>query len=180
MLKNLNLNKLQRSIRVLIGKTMATSTIEQNENIHIEVEKDQYATENIAENYRLFLKSRESELKYVQIPSIRRLLNGSLKGQRVIDMACGNGGSTRILADLEPEELIGVDLSEEQVKVAQQLSSKDPKYAKIQYLVRDCSKPLELGQFDLVFSKHLLNYGSTKEILNGMLTTMFNATKPGN
>lgn len=148
-------------------------------DISIEVEKDQYATEDLAENYRLFLKSRESELRYVQIPSIRKLLGGSLRGKRVVDLACGNGGSTRILADLQPDELVGVDLSPEQIKMAEKMSSQNEKYAKIKYLVRDCTQPLGLGQFDVVFSKHLLNYANSIETLKNMTRTMFDATKPG-
>lgn len=149
-------------------------------NLTIEVEKDQYATQDIAENYRIFLKSREPELRYVQIPSIRALLGNSLRGKRVVDLACGNGGSTRILADLEPDELIGVDLSPEQIKLAQGLSSKTPNYAKINYVVKDCAQPLGLGLFDVVFSKHLLNYANNVETLKSMARIMFDATKPGN
>lgn len=145
----------------------------------IPVEKDQYSTDELADKYHILLKSRESELRYVQIPSIHKLLNYSLKGKRVIDLACGHGGSTRILADLDPDELVGVDLSAEQVKKAVELSASNEKYALIKYYVRDCSKPLELGQFDVVFSKHLLNYGTTKEVLNGITKSMFDATKPG-
>lgn len=147
--------------------------------ISIEVEKDQYATQDLAENYRIFLKSREQELRYIQIPSIRKLLGNSLKGKRVIDLACGNGGSTRILADLDPEELIGVDLSSEQVKLAENISIKDSKYANIKYFVRDCSKPLELGHFDVVFSKHLLNYANNLDTLKSMVQSMYDTTKPG-
>lgn len=145
----------------------------------IEVEKDQYSTQDVAENYRLFLKSREPELRYVQIPSIRELLGHSLRGKRVVDLACGNGGSTRIVADLEPDELVGVDLSPEQIKLAESLSSKDPRYAKIQFAVKDCAQPLGLGQFDVVFSKHLLNYANNIETLKSMARAMFDATKPG-
>jgi SAM-dependent methyltransferase len=150
-----------------------------DDDVKIHVEKDQYSTEELAENYKLFLTSRAPELRYVQTPSIRKLLNNSLKGQRVIDLACGHGGSTRILADLNPEELIGVDLSPEQVKMAIKESADDEKYAKIKYMVRDCCEPLNLGEFDLVFSKHLLNYAETKEKLNKMVSSMFEATKKG-
>lgn len=173
-------NKIQKiEAQKSVFKVKRQVKMVSREEKSFEVEKDQYATENLAENYRLFLKSRESELQHIQIPSIRKMLGGSLKGKRVVDMACGNGGSTRILADLDPDELIGVDLSSEQVRLAEKISASEPKYANIKYLVRDCSQPIGLGQFDLVFSKHLLNYGTTVDVLKGIVNTMFDATKPG-
>lgn len=144
-----------------------------------EVGKWQYLSKDRADHYVTYQMGRGLQERYVQIPSIRKLLGGSLKGMRVLDLACGNGSSTRILADLEPDELVGVDLSDEQIQLAKKFSANDPKYTNIEYLVRDCSKPLGLGQFDLVFSKHLLNYCNSSELLNGMVSSMFDATKPG-
>jgi SAM-dependent methyltransferase len=140
------------------------------------ISHNQYDTDEKAENYEKYKKENQL-VKKMQIPSIRKIFNNSLVGKRVIDLGCGSGGSTRILADLNPDELIGVDLSPQMIDVATKLAVSSAN--KIKYLVRDCSQPIGLGQFDLVFSLHLLTHASTKDILLNMIKCMFDSTKAG-
>eukprot|EP01126_Amoeba_proteus_P003819 TRINITY_DN1128_c0_g1_i1.p1 TRINITY_DN1128_c0_g1~~TRINITY_DN1128_c0_g1_i1.p1 ORF type:complete len:196 (-),score=0.72 TRINITY_DN1128_c0_g1_i1:75-662(-) len=86
-----------------------------------------------------------------------------------------------MLADLEPEELIGVDISESQVKRAIQVYANNPNpyYAKMKFYAKNCQEPLNLGQFDVVFSVHLLNYAYEKPDLLEFYSNMYEATKPG-
>ena len=139
---------------------------------------DQYNNNTKAENYNKFNNSALF-LKHITVPSIRRLL-GDLSEKRCVDLACGSGQSTQILADLNAKEVIGIDLSPHMVDLAIKQYSSNPNYSsRMRFLAKDCSEPIDLGLFDLVFSMHFLNYAESKQKLSQMVRTMFEATRPG-
>jgi SAM-dependent methyltransferase len=141
---------------------------------------DQYETSKKADDFELF-KRNFPVYDHIELPSIKKLLNNDLTGKRVIDLACGSGDSTRVLADLNPTELVGVDLSPAMIERAQKVfsSSSNPNYAKMKFYAKNCMEPLGLGQFDVVFSVHLLNYAYVKEDLLKFYQNMFDTTKDG-
>jgi SAM-dependent methyltransferase len=56
---------------------------------------------------------------YMQLCEIfRRLLEDHLNGARVLDVACGEGYTSRFLAPLGPRSVLGIDLSSELIDVA--------------------------------------------------------------
>lgn len=128
-------------------------------------EPEQYKSIDKAEGYKTFFDKSLLQFELIDKPSIKRLIGNDLRGKSVIDFACGNGGTTRFLADLGPSKLIGVDLSQTMIDLAIRDYKSNPRYSFVDFYVRDCSEPVDLGQFDLVFSRHLLNYARTKEIL---------------
>ena len=132
--------------------------------------KVQYDSLEKADGYRKYFNSRLTEFDLIHKPSTIRLLGKSLEGKEVIDYACGNGGSTKLLLELNPSKLVGIDLSEIMIDLAIKEFASHPDKSKTEFYVRDCSKPVNLGQFDLVFSRLLLHYAPTKEILFGKLT----------
>ena len=50
-------------------------------------------------------------------------LNQLPKGSRVLDVGCGIGGSSRILSDYYGFDVIGISISQEQVKRANELTA---------------------------------------------------------
>lgn len=139
---------------------------------------DQYESEKKAEGFDSF-KENFPVFKWIEVPSIKKLLNNSLAGKRVIDLACGTGDSTRILADLGPDELVGVDLSAEMIRRAIEKHKVMPKYSNIKFFAQNCQQPLNQGEFDIVFSVHLLNYAFERSQLVDFYSTMYQATKSG-
>ena len=75
-------------------------------------------------------------------PTSQYLVGNNLKGKSVIDLACGSGYSTKFLADLEPDKLIGIDLSEKMVDLANKFYNNhaNQNYSKIKFFVGDCRK----------------------------------------
>lgn len=134
---------------------------------------DQYESDESVNKYDTWNKKNLFKERIFK-PTINRIFAKSLAEKRCIDLACGSGYSTQWLAQLNPGELIGVDLSESMIELAKKLLSN-----KAEFHVRDCSVPLGLGHFDVVFSAYLLNNAGTKELLDKMVHTMFDATKPG-
>lgn len=142
--------------------------------------QDQYNDDEKAASYDKFRQEKKHHT-HVTIPSVRKLLGYDLSGKRCVDMACGSGQSTRILADMNPLEIIGVDISQPMIDLAIESNSQDPKYGNIKYLVQDCSKPLGLdgGRCDVVFSMHFLNYSQSRDQLSAIARVMFETTRPG-
>ncbi|MGL4344969.1 MAG: methyltransferase domain-containing protein [Cellulosilyticaceae bacterium] len=76
------------------------------------------------------------------------------KFERIIDIGCGSGMSTAVLAEKYPEaKITGVDLSDEMLAKAKELN------LNIEWIKRDCSLPLDdLGKYDLVFSNAFVQW----------------------
>ncbi len=74
---------------------------------------------------------------------------GSVKGQRVLDLSCGEGYNTRVLAK-KGANVIGVDFSKEMIKLARQSEKRDK--LGIRYYVSDAAhlKVIEGKRFDVV------------------------------
>lgn len=116
-------------------------------------------------------------------PSAEKEL-GSLRGLRVLDLACGTGRWTRQLAAAGAAEVIGVDISTTMVEAAR---NDYGKHDNITYHVGDCTKPLVdasgkplfEGQVDLVFAAWLLNYAANGAIMEVMWRTITSSLKLG-
>jgi len=110
--------------------------------------------------------------KYVLTPMFLDLV-GDIRKKSVIDLACGEGFFTRILARMRPSEIIGVDISKKIIDLAQARENKDR--LGIKYINKDV---FELGpeyydkKFDVVTAVYLLNYAKTKRGLVKMCNTV--------
>ena len=99
---------------------------------------------------------------------------GDLRRKRVLDLACGEGVSSRMMRELGATEVIGVDLSEELIRKARQ------KGGEIRYLVRDCINGdlSELGNFDAVTAIMLLHYAESENQLRGAIRNIHRTLVP--
>src|SRR6516165_2211537 len=104
-------------------------------------------------------------------------LVGDVAGKTVIDLACGEGYYTRELRRRGAARVVGVDLSQGMIALAEAEEARAP--LGIEYRVGDARKLDVSGQFDLVFAAYLLNYAHTAEELTQMCRTVANALKPG-
>lgn len=75
-------------------------------------------------------------------------------GDRVLDVGCGTGASTRAAAIAAPAgHVLGIDLSAEMITVARRLADRD-KLADITFVRADAqSHPFAAGDFDVVISR---------------------------
>ena len=80
---------------------------------------------------------------------------GSVAGQSVLDVACGDGLYTRQLHARGAQRVVGVDISEEMIRVARQHEAAQP--AGIDYHVSDVADMAPLGAFDCVTAIYLLH-----------------------
>ena len=100
--------------------------------------------------------------KHVEAYTFFTLL-GDVSNRSVLDLACGDGFYTRQLKLRGAAKVVGVDVSEKMIELAEKAEEKNP--LGIDYIVQDVIG-LRLGQtFDLISAAYLLNYAKTFEEL---------------
>jgi len=123
----------------------------------------------IAEEYSQMFNPTK---RYVLIPTFKKIIGKLPEGKSILDLACGDGFFTRMLADLKPSKIIGIDISEELIKKA--IETEKQHSLGIEYQVGDILKMNLERKFDLISAVYLLNYASTKEELTTMCKNIYN------
>ena len=109
---------------------------------------------DIAKDYHKYVLDENNFLnKFVEEPgTLEKLKELDLKNKKVLDLGCGSGRYTKILKELGAE-VIGVDPSEELIKIAQS-EIKD-----VEFIKAFASKlPFNDSQFDFVFAGMVIHY----------------------
>jgi 2-polyprenyl-3-methyl-5-hydroxy-6-metoxy-1,4-benzoquinol methylase len=104
-------------------------------------------------------------------------LTGSLENLSVLDLACGEGFYTRQLKHRGAAEVVGVDISEGMIRLAEEAEAQNPLG-----LVYHCQDALLLNldkKFDLICASYLLNYARNASELCQMGQVIANHLKPG-
>jgi toxoflavin synthase len=91
---------------------------------------------------------------------------GDVTGLSAIDLACGYGYNTRLLAERGARPVVGVDVSVEMVRLAQKYEARSPQG--IDYVVADVADLPLLRRFDLATAVYLFNYAPTRAALRSM------------
>ncbi len=94
---------------------------------------------------------------------------GTLKGKRVLDLGCGNGVSSIILAK-KGAKVIGIDNETEMIKIARANEKKNQ--LGIRYIMRDATNFNFHKKFDLITPTNVLHYAKTKKDLLAMIRSM--------
>jgi toxoflavin synthase len=102
---------------------------------------------------------------------------GDLRDRSVLDLACGEGFNTRRLKMSGADRVVGVDISREMIRLAQEEEDRAP--LGIDYVCRSASDLGELGTFDVVTAVFLLNYARSRDELRRMCDEIYRALEPG-
>jgi 2-polyprenyl-3-methyl-5-hydroxy-6-metoxy-1,4-benzoquinol methylase len=106
-----------------------------------------------------------------------RLRLGDLTGLSVLDLACGDGMSSRRLKQWGAAHVVGVDISAQMIRLAQQQEHAQP--LGIEYHVADAVRLGKIGAFDRVTASYFLHYAQNREQLLQMVQTVYDNLKPG-
>jgi len=88
---------------------------------------------------------------------------GNVKGKSVLDLGCGEGYCTRILASQCPREIIGVDISDEMINRA--VTQEQIDQFGINYICADANSLEEKNlSLDLILAMFVFNYISIEEM----------------
>ena len=114
--------------------------------------------------------------KYIEEYTLFKII-GDLKGLNVLDLACGEGIYSRKMKNMGAKGVIGVDISSEMIKLAEESEKQNPIGCK--YIVKDVLKLEKLDDFDLVIGAYLLNYAQSNEELFNFCQAAFKNLKVG-
>ena len=106
-----------------------------------------------------------------------RLRLGDLTGLSVLDLACGDGMCGRRLKQWGAARVVGVDISAQMIRLAQQQEHAQP--LGIEYHVADAARLGKIGAFDRVTASYFLHYAQNREQLLHMVQTVYDNLKPG-
>lgn len=113
---------------------------------------------------------------YAEEPTVFEAL-GELHDAEVMDVACGTGMYTRLLASRGARKVLGVDAAPAMIEQAREET--DPATGNIEYMQCDVSKLPKIGQFDAVLAAFLLNYAEDYSELVGMCSNIRHNLRPG-
>lgn len=134
---------------------------------------DQY--DGVADSYDQTFKLLPSR-EHIEAFSLYRLL-GDLSGRSILDLACGTGIFTRAIRRWGAVRVVGVDISEDMVRVARAHEAEAP--LGLEYVVGDAATIGELGQFDCAVAIHLLGYATSRDVLVQMGKSVARNLEPG-
>jgi SAM-dependent methyltransferase len=120
--------------------------------------------------------------RLIEVPAMLKLI-GNVKNKTVLDLGCGFGDHMQKLSSKKPKQMIGLDLSAEQIRLAQSMN-----VLKATFLVKDINKRLDFkdNTFDIVFSSltvhylHNLNkvFGEVRRVLKSKGIFVFSTGHP--
>ena len=125
---------------------------------------------NISDEYD---KSKQDRWRIdIEKYSITEYLKDKIKGKRVLDILCGSGIYSNLFYELGAKEVVGIDISEEMVKLAKQKT----KYPNSSFIQCDAQKlnDLSLDKFDIITCIFLFNYAKNEEELENMIKNLKN------
>ncbi len=94
--------------------------------------------------------------KYV-IPYVSEFVDVGEK-LSVLEIGCGEGGNLRPFLDAGCDRVVGVDLSEPRVKLAIEHFKDHERVDHIEFIAKDIYKVDDLGQFDLIITRDVLEH----------------------
>lgn len=131
--------------------------------------------DQIAEKYQEATKRPSRKL--ILEPSIIKNL-GDITDKRVLDLACGEGYSSRLCIELGAKEVIGIDISAKEIEMANKIGNPEHK-GQIKYIVGNAAGELpNLGNFDVVTAVMLLQYCSSQEMIKNILQNVRSCLSP--
>ncbi|MCX4694970.1 class I SAM-dependent methyltransferase [Streptomyces sp. NBC_01408] len=103
---------------------------------------------------------------------------GGVRGLDTLDLACGYGYNTRLLARGGARRAVGVDVSEEMIKLAREHEEAQDR-PDIEYHVADAAGLPDLGPFDLATAVYPFNHTPDRTSLHAMFRSVRASLRPG-
>ena len=134
----------------------------------------QHAYDAIADRYResKWLLFRHYIERYTTFEVL-----GDLRDRTVLDLACGEGVYARQFKRAGAAEVIGVDISQAMIALAEAEERVDPLGCR--YVREDAAAFTPTALVDIVTAVYLLNYARTREDLDRFCHACFRALRPG-
>ena len=114
--------------------------------------------------------------RFVERYTFFRML-GDVRGRTVLDLACGDGFYARLLMRADAAAVVGVDISEEMIRLAREEERRRPLVC--EYRHGDAARFEPDEAVDLVVAMYLLNYAETAGELARFCRALHDALRQG-
>jgi 2-polyprenyl-3-methyl-5-hydroxy-6-metoxy-1,4-benzoquinol methylase len=101
---------------------------------------------------------------------------GDLKDKKVLDLACGEGVSTRMLHNLGAKTVHGIDISEKQIELAKKQEVPGVTYEQLDCMSDNFPKK---DKFDIVSGMMFIHYAKSKEQIQKVLKNIYSVLEDG-
>lgn len=145
--------------------------------------KSSYHPESYWSDVAKRIKSREGRnvvagddepfYRYKRERFIQMLKAIKFEGKSVLEIGNGPGGNLKEISKLGPKRLVGVDISEEMIKLARANNTNSVELVKID----GTSLPFEDDTFDLVFTATVLQHNTDDQMMRSILTEICRVSK---
>lgn len=122
--------------------------------------------------YEYFTEDEDSYSYKIEWPCIQKMLP-KLNEKKILDLGCGTGRFDFIFEKENPFSILGVDISEQMLKIAKEKAT--IKGSKVKFIKEDISNldTYSNGKFDFIFSSTTLHYiYDIKELFNNMYNVL--------
>jgi SAM-dependent methyltransferase len=99
---------------------------------------------------------------------LRILHDIPFKNKKIIEIGCGPGGNLREILKDNPQELVGVDISNEMIRLSKELISDKAEIIKI----NGTELPFPSNHFEIAFTSTVLQHITDEVILNNLINEM--------
>lgn len=128
--------------------------------------------DKMAKAYEEFTSGENSYSYMIEWPCIQKMLP-DLRGKSIMDLGCGTGRFTFWLEAKMPSKIMGIDLSEDMLRLARAKAKKLGSKAK--FFKGDISKRFPDEKFDFIFSSTVSHY---IENLNDLFSNIYEMLNP--
>jgi 2-polyprenyl-3-methyl-5-hydroxy-6-metoxy-1,4-benzoquinol methylase len=105
-------------------------------------------------------------------------LLGDLRGKRVLDVGCGDGANTVLLAKLGAAMVVGIDISPGSIEVARTRARINGVSDRVEFVCAPLeTAPLNSGAFDVIWGDAILHHLIAD--LDGVLKKLMDCARPG-
>jgi toxoflavin synthase len=116
---------------------------------------------------------------FIVRPTFLKLCGVHACHRSVLDLACGSGIYSRVLKEAGAKRVVGIDISEEQIKIARRKEMNNP--LGIEYFIGDVGTYdfVKLRSFGVATAVFLLEYASSREELQQICGNVYLALQEG-
>ena len=134
----------------------------------------QHNWSKMAVAYENYTSAPTSYGNTIEIPAVKSLLP-DLKNRSILDLGCGSGRYSFIFEEMQPKSMMGIDFSEEMIKIARELAS--IRKSNIEFIPGDIEdlSSIEADSMDFVFSSTVLHFIQNIE---GVMKEIYRILKP--
>jgi len=135
------------------------------------VSQNKYDNKEFFEEYLKLRKEADNSNINEEMPALFSLIDNNLESKVILDLGCGYGENTNFLLNRKANRVVGVDISQNMIDLANKFNKKD----NTEYLCMDMQDIDKINlKFDLIISSLAIHYVKDYESLINKIYNLLN------